>query len=84
MCLKGGLQSMENTIIIDEIHYKISDLLDLETFQPLLENFYAATDIPCGIGDVKGNCLVVGGWEDICSKFHRNNPITLNRCIESS
>lgn len=73
---------MKNKNDIDSnIH--LSDIIDLEEFQKLLDQFYEITKIGAAIVDLQGRVLVAVGWQDICIKFHRKNPITLKNCIES-
>ena len=33
--------------------------------------------------DINGEVLTASGWEKICTEFHRKNPITASRCLES-
>ncbi len=66
-----------------EMNYNFVDLVDTCKLQHLMESFYAATNIPCGILDMDGDILVAVGWQDICVKFHRLNPVTEKRCRES-
>lgn len=49
----------------------------------MLDDFYSLTNIGIGIIDLEGNVLVATGWQDICTKFHRLNPVTCKNCIES-
>lgn len=62
---------------------QLSDFIDTQELQAIMENFYKLTHIGIGILDLKGNVLVGVGWQDICTKFHRVNPETLKNCIES-
>lgn len=59
------------------------DIVDTDKLQRMMDKLYKATKIPIGILDIAGNILVATGWQDICTKFHRVNPITKKRCIES-
>jgi PAS domain S-box-containing protein len=61
----------------------LSDIIDTVSLQSMLENFYQLSGIPTAIVDLFGNILVKVGWQDICTKFHRNHPDTLKNCIES-
>ena len=67
---------------IAEAH-KFGDLVDLARLRRMAANLYAAGGIPIGILDPDGTVLVGAGWQDICVKFHRVNPITCQRCRES-
>lgn len=59
------------------------DIVDTDIIQDMMNNFYLLTNIGVAIVDLKGNVLVATGWQDICTKFHRQHPDTLNFCIES-
>ncbi len=62
--------------------YSFSDLVDVVSLQELMDKFYVATGIPCGIIGREGNILVKVGWQEICTRFHRMNPVSRRRCIE--
>ncbi len=59
------------------------DIIDTARLQKMMDKFYKITRIPIGIIDIEGEILVATGWQDICTKFHRINPITKKRCLES-
>ena len=61
----------------------LADIIDVEAIQTLMDNFYNLTNIGIAILDLAGNALVVKGWQDICTKFHRVHPETNRNCIES-
>ncbi|MDD5168075.1 MAG: PocR ligand-binding domain-containing protein, partial [Syntrophales bacterium] len=64
--------------------YRLSDLLDLTIIQKMADAHYQAAGMPIGIIDaIDGSILVGSGWQDICVKFHRANPVSLQRCRES-
>jgi len=56
------------------------DMIDTTKLQSMMDKFYKATKIPIGIIDIEGDILVATGWQDICTKFHRMNPLTSHRC----
>jgi len=62
---------------------ELTDVIDIRAIQDLTDYFYEITNIGIGILDIKGNILVSGGWQDICSKFHRTHPDTCANCLES-
>jgi len=57
--------------------------LDMEEIQKLLEAYFKLTGIISAILDPDGNVIVAVGWQDICTRFHRVNPISSARCQES-
>jgi len=64
--------------------YRLSDLLDLTIIQKMADAHYRAAGMPIGIIDaIDGSIIVGSGWQEICVKFHRANPISLQRCRES-
>ena len=69
--------------ISDEYYPELSEIIDTETLQSLMNNLYASSGIPVGIIDIKGNILVATGWQDICTRYHRANRETEKFCIES-
>jgi PAS domain S-box-containing protein len=74
------------TIIPPEMdirNLELSDLINVEDIQCMMDNFYKIAHIPMAIIDLKGKVLVGVGWQDICIKFHRTNEVTFRNCIES-
>ncbi len=63
--------------------YQITDLIDIDKINTLMENFSEATGIAIAILDLNGNVLSGTGWKEICTQFHRENPQTAKRCTES-
>ncbi|RQW87987.1 MAG: PAS domain S-box protein [Geobacter sp.] len=59
-------------------------VLDIEEIQKLLEAYFKLTGIISAILDPDGNVIVAVGWQDICTHFHRSNPISRARCQESA
>ncbi|MBI9088154.1 MAG: PocR ligand-binding domain-containing protein [Desulfobacterium sp.] len=63
---------------------KLSDLVNFDHIQKMVDSNFKATGMPTGIIDVVDGEIFAGvGWQDICVNFHRKNPISLQRCIES-
>lgn len=62
---------------------ELSDIIDSEALQSMMDNFYQVTGIGIGVIDMKGNVLVATGWQDICTRFHRVHPDTAHACKES-
>ncbi len=59
---------------------KISDLIDFERVNVLLEGFNQSTDFVTAILDLQGNVLSKSGWRRICTDFHRIHPETARKC----
>jgi PAS domain S-box-containing protein len=63
---------------------RLADLLDMSVLQKLAEANYRASGMPIGIIDADDGAVLVGtGWQDICTMYHRRNPISAERCRES-
>ena len=62
---------------------ELSDIIDVEAIQAIMDDFFQITNIGIGLIDSKGKVLVATGWQDICTKFHRVHPEACRNCIES-
>ncbi len=62
---------------------EFADIIDVQMIQSLMEYFYELVHIPMSIVDIKGKLLAAVGWQDICTKFHRENTETCRNCVES-
>jgi PAS domain S-box-containing protein len=62
---------------------ELSDIIDTEMVQKLMEDFFRLTNIGIGIIDLKGKVIVGTGWQGICTRFHRKNEESCLLCIES-
>jgi polar amino acid transport system substrate-binding protein len=62
---------------------ELSDILDVQPIQSLMNDFYAITRIPVAVVDISGKVLAGAGWQEICTDFHRVNPESCRNCIES-
>lgn len=67
----------------ETVKYELSALIDEEKTQSILDAFCNAVGVAAAIIDLKGQVLVGSRWQTICTDFHRTNPITYNKCIES-
>jgi two-component system cell cycle sensor histidine kinase/response regulator CckA len=64
--------------------YRLSDLLDISIVQKMADAHYRAAGMPIGIIDAADGSILVGsGWQNICVRFHRTNPVSCQRCRES-
>lgn len=59
------------------------DVIGSNNFSELMTNFYKLSEIPMAIIDLDANVLASSKWQRICTEFHRVNPMTSERCIES-
>ncbi len=63
-----------------------SDLLsiiNLEEMQSFMDEFYKLTNLSTAIRDLDGRIIEATGRQDICTKFHRVNPESAKRCVDS-
>jgi PAS domain S-box-containing protein len=65
------------------MEYRLQDLIDMPKVQDLLDSLYDAFRLPSAIVDIKGNILTASGWQDICTRFHRINPVSELECRKS-
>ncbi|WP_340820774.1 PAS domain S-box protein [Methanolobus sp. WCC4] len=62
---------------------ELADIIDTQTLQSIMDDFYQLSHIGSAVIDNKGNILVATGWQDICTNFHRVHPETCKHCVES-
>ncbi|NJK87119.1 MAG: PAS domain S-box protein [Bacteroidales bacterium] len=65
------------------MNYKLEDLIDISLLQDLQEKLNAIYSFPSAIIDNSGKILTAVAWQDICTKFHRQNPECEKECIKS-
>ena len=63
--------------------YRLEDLIDISLFQDLQDRLNEIYSFPSSIIDNDGNILTATGWQDICTKFHRQNSECEKACIQS-
>ncbi|NVN89303.1 MAG: PAS domain S-box protein [Desulfuromonadales bacterium] len=68
---------------VDINREEVGRLIEFQAIQDLMNSFYKITRIGIGINDIKGNVQVATGWQDVCTKFFRIHPETLENCLES-
>jgi hemerythrin-like metal-binding protein/PAS domain S-box-containing protein len=61
----------------------LSELVALDELQELISNFCESVGIAAAIIDLKGQVLAAARWQRVCTDFHRVNPESCARCIES-
>jgi two-component sensor histidine kinase len=68
---------------LDIASLKLTDIIDTDMIQSLMDDFHRLTGIGVAILDLHGTVLVATGWQDICTQFHRQHPETSRYCLES-
>lgn len=66
-----------------EIYRVLRALLETQNISYLMADFYTMTEVPMAIIDLDANVLASSKWQRICLEFHRANPESEQRCIES-
>jgi PAS domain S-box-containing protein len=64
-------------------NYTFEQLVDMAQVQTLLESHHRLTGMTYALLDPAEDCLVAVGWQDICVRFHRINPVSCARCRKS-
>ncbi|MFO7554325.1 MAG: PocR ligand-binding domain-containing protein, partial [Desulfobacterales bacterium] len=65
--------------------YSIKDLIDIQHLRGVLEKFSNATGFTTGlISYPEQEPLLITGWRDICTKYHRVFPESEKHCKESN
>lgn len=62
---------------------KFSELVDLENIRQLLEAHHSLSKMAYALFDTDDDSPIAIGWQEICVRFHRANPITCTYCHES-
>jgi|GEM_PF-33113 len=63
---------------------ELIDIIDIQSIQLLMDDFYSLINVGVGLVDLSGKVLVATGWEDICTKFHRVHPEACRHCMKSN
>lgn len=59
------------------------EIVDVPKLQLLLDSLCKTIGIANAVIDTNGVVIASAGWQDVCTKFHRVNPDTCQRCIAS-
>lgn len=62
---------------------RFSELVDIQSVRRMLSCFHKATHVSSAVYEVDGTKLATSGWESVCINFHRRDPRTRRRCVES-
>ena len=65
------------------MEYTLHDIIDMEHFQNLQDRLNEIYSFPSAIIDNEGNILTATAWQDVCTKFHRQNKDSELHCIQS-
>ncbi len=62
---------------------ELADIVDVDAFQSLMDDFCEMTGFGIAVVDTKGRVLVAKNWQTICTAFHRVHPETARHCLQS-
>jgi len=62
---------------------RFSELVDIQSVRRMLTCFHKATNVSSAVYEKDGTKLATSGWDSVCINFHRRDPRTRRRCIES-
>ncbi len=65
------------------MEHKLEDLIDIPLLQNLQERLNEIYSFPSAIIDNDGKVLTAVAWQDVCTKFHRTNPVSELECVKS-
>jgi len=65
------------------MNYALDELIDIPKLQALLDTLDEIHSLPSAIIDTAGKIHTATAWQDICTKFHRANPVSEKKCKES-
>ena len=63
--------------------FDLKTILDKQRIQTIMDDFHSLTGMVTAILDLEGNVLESTGWQDLCTRFHRQHPVTSRNCTES-
>ncbi|HEY0847130.1 MAG TPA: PocR ligand-binding domain-containing protein [Noviherbaspirillum sp.] len=63
--------------------HDVAQLIDVPVLQGLMESLHRATGIKHALMDLDNTILSATGWAKACTDYHRANPRSCERCLES-
>lgn len=76
-----GIAAHNNAAQTDNLN--LAELIDFSQMNAIFQNFLEVVGLPQAIIDLEGRVLASSNWQRLCMEFHRANPGTLQRCLES-
>jgi len=65
------------------INYSLEELIDVRKFQEMLDSLNEVFSLTTALLDKESKVLIASGWQDVCTKYHRVNPVIKEKCWES-
>ncbi len=84
--LKGSLLEQMRAPLASDAGAPGADLavlIDFSMMDTIFADFLEVTGLPVAIIDLDGKVLASSKWQRLCVEFHRDNPGTRARCLES-
>lgn len=63
--------------------YKLSEIFEDSVLQDTCDAFTRFCGVPTAVIDLDGEVHAAAGWQEICTRFHRQNPACAAGCVES-
>lgn len=63
--------------------YAFTDIFNIPELTRLCESFSRVNNTTIALLDLEGNVHIATAWQELCTRFHRVNPQTASRCLES-
>ena len=84
MCGNGKNAVYQKVSLMTQVHpVRYSDLVDIPKLQALMDSFCQVIGAPNAVLEVDGTILAGAGWQRACTRFHRVNPDSCKRCLQS-
>lgn len=63
--------------------FNLVELVDFSLMNQVFSSYLEVVGLPVAIIDFNGLVLASSRWQRLCMEFHRQNPDTFSRCLES-
>ncbi|MBF0416777.1 MAG: PocR ligand-binding domain-containing protein [Magnetococcales bacterium] len=78
------IESSEHSVpSLTEAGITMDKLVDLGQLQSMFDSFCHTVGVAAALIDLEGKILAASHWQRACTDFHRVNPDSCSRCIES-
>lgn len=76
-------QELASKEIDADSEINLAELVDFSLMNEVFASYLEVIGLPVAIIDFNGKVLASSNWQRLCMEFHRVNPGTLARCLES-
>lgn len=74
----------ETSSLFTKMDHDLPSIIDVDSFQLLMDDFHRITNIALALVNLKGEILVQSGWQDICLLLHQNHAFDKNLCVDGA